>query len=117
MTQAIPSFVFFESVTFIVASLIHFGVLIDGYEHQKAGIAESVIGIVLLVGWVWTWVRTKSTFGSRPHRSGIRFVWDIGRHLHNHRWRRSPYGAEYRLSHRHRDRPCLGSGGCRTGGV
>ena len=57
MTQAIPFFVFFESVTFIVASLIHFGVLIDGYEHQKAGIAESVIGIVLLIGWVWTWVR------------------------------------------------------------
>jgi hypothetical protein len=49
MTQAIRYFMFFGSAAFIAASLIHFGVLIDGYEHEKAGTAESVIGIVLLV--------------------------------------------------------------------
>jgi len=38
----------FEAATFVVASLIHSGVLIAGYEHQKARIAEGVIAIVLL---------------------------------------------------------------------
>ncbi|HEY8187659.1 MAG TPA: hypothetical protein VIF64_16430 [Pyrinomonadaceae bacterium] len=47
----------FEAATFVAASLIHFGVLITGYEHQKARIAEGVIAIVLLVGVALTWIR------------------------------------------------------------
>jgi hypothetical protein len=59
--QAIRLFVLFEGVAFIAAALIHFGVLFSGYEHQKAGTAESVIGTVLLLGWVSTLVRPGST--------------------------------------------------------
>jgi len=50
MTRAIRLFVLIEGAAFIAAALTHFGLLIGGYEHQKAGTAESVIGIVLLVG-------------------------------------------------------------------
>jgi hypothetical protein len=61
MTQAIRLFLFFEGAAFVVAALTHFGVLIHGYEHQKAGSAESVIGIVLLVGFALSWIRPRST--------------------------------------------------------
>jgi hypothetical protein len=47
----------FEAATFVAASLIHSGVMIAGYEHQKARIAEGVIATVLLVGAVLTWIR------------------------------------------------------------
>ena len=61
MTRAIRLFLFIESAAFIAAALTHFGLLIGGYEHQKAGTAESVIGIVLLVGLALTWIRPAST--------------------------------------------------------
>jgi len=61
MTRAIRLFVLIEGVAFIAAALTHFGVLIGGYEHEKAGTAESVIGIVLLAGLALTWIRPAST--------------------------------------------------------
>jgi hypothetical protein len=54
---------FFEAAAFLAAALVHSGVLIDGYEHQKAGTAESVIAIVLLLGLAWTWIRPGATLG------------------------------------------------------
>jgi hypothetical protein len=59
--QAIRLFVLLEGAAFIAAALIHFGVLFSGYEHQRAGTAESVIGTVLLLSWVSTLVRPGST--------------------------------------------------------
>jgi hypothetical protein len=61
MTRAIRLFVFIEGAAFIAAALTHFGLLMDGYEHEKAGTAESVIGIVLLVGLALTWIRPGAT--------------------------------------------------------
>ena len=63
MTRTIRLFLFFECVSFIAAALTHFGVLVNGYEHQKAGTAESVIGLVLLAGFVLTWIRPQLTRG------------------------------------------------------
>jgi len=63
MTRAIRLFVLFEGAAFIAAALTHFGILMKGYEHQKAGTAESVIGIVLLLGLALTWIRPASTRG------------------------------------------------------
>jgi hypothetical protein len=40
---------------------VHSGVLIDGYEHDDARIAESVIAVVLLAGLAWSWVRPAQT--------------------------------------------------------
>jgi hypothetical protein len=63
MTRAIRLFVILEGAGFIAAALTHFGVLMHGYEHQKAGTAESVIGVVLLAGWALTWMAPASTRG------------------------------------------------------
>ena len=56
MLKPIRGFVLFEGIAFIIASLIHFGVLIHGYEHPWAGRAEGIIGIVLLIGYVLVWI-------------------------------------------------------------
>ncbi len=56
MTQAIRLFLLFEVATFVAAASVHFGVFIGGYEHQKAGVAESVIAVVLLTGLIVTWI-------------------------------------------------------------
>src|SRR5919108_5192562 len=54
--QTIGLFMFFEAGAFIAAALTHFGLLVDGFEHLKAGIAESVIAFVLLIGLALTWI-------------------------------------------------------------
>jgi hypothetical protein len=61
MRGTIRSFLLFEAATFLVAFLIHSGVLIAGYEHQKTRIAEGVIAFVLLTASVSTWIRPAST--------------------------------------------------------
>jgi len=53
-------FLLVEAAAFIAAASIHFGVLMGGYVHQKAGIAESAIALVLLAGLAWTWIRPRS---------------------------------------------------------
>ncbi len=45
----------FEAATFIMASAIHVGALLGGYEHTKAGTAEAVIAAALLSGLALTW--------------------------------------------------------------
>ncbi len=61
MTQRIRIFMFVEAVAFLAAASVHFGVLVHGYEHSKAGTAESLIAIVLLIGIALTWIRPQST--------------------------------------------------------
>lgn len=46
------SFLLVGALAFGAASLVHKGVLLEGYEHYQAGIAEGVIGLVLAFGWV-----------------------------------------------------------------
>lgn len=58
--RTIRLFLFLEAATFIIASLIHSGRLIQGYEHPQARIAEGVIAIVLLGGLALTWIRPMS---------------------------------------------------------
>jgi hypothetical protein len=57
MTNVIRLFMLFEAASFVVAALVHSGVLIQGYAHQEARTAEGVIAIVLLVGLALTWIR------------------------------------------------------------
>jgi hypothetical protein len=61
LTRTVRLFMGLESASFLIAALIHFGVLLEGYEHQKAGTAESVIGLVLLTGLFLTWLRPQSS--------------------------------------------------------
>lgn len=55
------SFLLAEAASFAAAALVHFGVLFHGYEHGKAGTAESVIASVLLIGLALAWIRPAST--------------------------------------------------------
>ena len=40
MRNTIRTFLSFEAMTFVVASLIHGGMLIEGYEHHEAHLAD-----------------------------------------------------------------------------
>jgi hypothetical protein len=40
------------AVLFFAAALFHSGLAGDGYDHREALIAESIIGAVLLAGWI-----------------------------------------------------------------
>jgi hypothetical protein len=55
MRYAIRLFLLLEATSFVLAGLVHFGVLAHGYEHGSAAIAESIIGAVLLVALALTW--------------------------------------------------------------
>ncbi len=50
-----------EGATFIAASLVHRGILFEGYEHDRAAVAETVIGAVLLAATVLAWFRPVRT--------------------------------------------------------
>ena len=57
----IRALLLFEALTFIAASLVHFGVLVHGYEHEGARIPEGIIAIVLLAGLTATFIRSART--------------------------------------------------------
>lgn len=60
MVNVIRSFLSLETTAFGAGALVHSGVLMKGYEHWKAAVAESVIGFVLLAGLVATYVASRS---------------------------------------------------------
>ncbi|HEY7472984.1 MAG TPA: hypothetical protein VIE68_11615 [Gemmatimonadota bacterium] len=55
--RAIQRFLRLEALAFAVASLIHGGILLRGYQHHEAHVAEAVIAVVLLLALIVTWVR------------------------------------------------------------
>jgi hypothetical protein len=57
MLSAVRLFMLGEAAAFVIASLVHSGVLITGYEHRRAHFAESVIATVLLLGVALTGIR------------------------------------------------------------
>lgn len=50
MLRAIKSLLAVQALLFLAAALLHSGWLVVGYQHHRAAIAETVIGVVLLVG-------------------------------------------------------------------
>lgn len=50
-----------EAAVFLVAALVHFEVLFAGYGHRRAGIAETVLALVLLAALAATWLRPRWT--------------------------------------------------------
>ena len=61
MSSTVRLLMFGEAAVFAVAALIHAGVLIDGYQHREARIAETVIASMLLLGVVVSWIRPSLT--------------------------------------------------------
>lgn len=64
MTRRTRLLLLVEAATFVVAALVHAGLLIQGYQHPEARIAESVIAVVLLLGLALTWIRPAWTGGA-----------------------------------------------------
>lgn len=56
--QQFRMFLLAEALVYAVAALVHAGTLLEGYEHGKAQIAESVIAIVLFLGFLLAWGRS-----------------------------------------------------------
>lgn len=52
MARTIRFLLILQAVAFGAASLVHAGVLMTGYEHRQASIAEAVIGGVLFVAFL-----------------------------------------------------------------
>ena len=61
MIQKIRLFLLLEAAGFAAASLIHSGILISGYEHAQARIAEGVIAAVLFAALLFSMVRQEWT--------------------------------------------------------
>ena len=50
-TTRLRSFLVAEIALFALASLLHRGILARGFEHSKAAVAESIIALVLAIGF------------------------------------------------------------------
>jgi hypothetical protein len=72
--MVIRTFLLVEAASFIIASLIHSGRLIQGYGHPQARIAEGVIATVLLAALVWTWIRPASLRRTALAAQGFAFL-------------------------------------------
>lgn len=57
MRQPIRVFLLAEAAAFAAAALAHSGVLVHGYAHQQARIAESLTALVLLAGLALSRIR------------------------------------------------------------
>lgn len=64
MLSNIRTLLLIEAAVFLVAASAHFGLVMTGYEHQRAGTAETVIAAVLLLGLLVSWVRPAGTRGA-----------------------------------------------------
>jgi len=54
--RVIRAFLAVEAATFIIAALVHFGILTNADPHEAAATGESVIAIALVIGLALTWV-------------------------------------------------------------
>ena len=66
MVNRIRLFLGLAAAIFCAAALIHFEVILDGYDDRGAGIAESVIAVVLLAALLISLLRPSAT-----RRAGI----------------------------------------------
>jgi hypothetical protein len=57
IVRTIRLFILVEAVSFVAFALIHSGFLIAGHEHLQARIAEGVIGTVLIIGLILSFVK------------------------------------------------------------
>jgi hypothetical protein len=56
IVQVIRGFMLVEAATFAIAALVHSGLLLDGYTHREAAIAEGVVLLALALGLGLSWL-------------------------------------------------------------
>jgi hypothetical protein len=60
-----------EAAAFALAASVHSGVLLSGYAHRRAAIAESVLTAALLLGWLVGFARPKRARGAALAAQGL----------------------------------------------
>jgi hypothetical protein len=63
IVQVIRGFMLVEAATFAIAALVHSGLLLDGYTHREAAIAEGVVLLALALGLGLSWLYPAWTRG------------------------------------------------------
>jgi hypothetical protein len=76
-THRIRLFMLIEAAAFLVAASFHSGMLLGGYEHREARIAESVIALALFVGLAVTWIRPTWTRRAGLAAQGFALFWTL----------------------------------------
>jgi hypothetical protein len=77
MRRVILSLLLIEAVTFMVAAAVHAGILISGYEHREARIAETAIAAVLVCGWAAARLRPSWTRAAGVIAQGFALFWTL----------------------------------------
>ena len=77
-------FLILEMLLFFAASSLHFGLLAKGHEHSKARVAELVIGLVLLSGFVFTFLQPANQVLIGPCGARLCPVWNRRWYFHHH---------------------------------
>jgi hypothetical protein len=77
MIETIRWFLLVEAATFIAAAAIHAGMLVSGYEHREARIAESAIAVALLAGLMAAWIRPTWTRRAGLFAQGFALFWTL----------------------------------------
>jgi hypothetical protein len=112
MSRVIRLLLLGEAATFIIAAAIHAGLLMSGYEHREAQIAESAIAAVLLAGAAVAWLRPASTRAVGLWTQGFALFLDPRRDCHDRRRHWTTDASRHRLPHS----DCRGAGlGARCG--
>lgn len=109
--QHIRMFLLVEAVVFVVAAFVHSGVLVDGYEHAEARVAESVLALVLFIGSLLSWIRPAWTRRAGIAAQGVALVGTLVGVFTIHRGGRPADHTGRCVSHRHRGRAALGPEG------
>lgn len=55
MVKAVRTLIGATAGSLLIASMVHSGLLVEGYRHQQAATAEGVVAIAMLVGLALTW--------------------------------------------------------------
>ena len=77
MASTIRLYMLVEAATFTVAAAIHGGVLVSGYEHREARIAETAIVLALLGGVALSWTGPALTRTAGLAAQGFALFWTL----------------------------------------
>jgi hypothetical protein len=66
-----------EAAAFASAAMVHAGLLVSGYEHREARIAETAIASALVAGLVSTWIWPMRTPAFGLAAQGFALFWTL----------------------------------------
>jgi hypothetical protein len=77
MRRTMMGLLLVEAVSYVVASLVHGGLLVAGYEHRQARIAETAIAVALFAGLVAMWIKPAWTRAAAVAAQAFALFWTL----------------------------------------